>query len=129
MSAQANLLEEITAANRRFMDLFEQSNTSGVAACYTDDAQFLIPHMEMIRGRAAIEAVFKVTSGQGHTLQFDTLELEGNEDSALAIGQYTRRDGSGATLDRGKYMVIWKRVAGEWRIHRDMVCTSLPKPA
>ena len=129
MSAQANLLEEITAANRRFMDLFGQGNASGVAACYTDDARFLVPHMEVIRGRAAIEAVFKVRSGQGHTIQFDTLELEGNEDSALEIGQYTRRDGAGATLDRGKYMVIWKRVAGEWRIHRDMVCTSLPKPA
>lgn len=127
MSTPANLLEEITTANRRFMDLFQQGNTSGVAACYTEDAQFLVPHMEVIRGRATIEAVFKATSGQGHTLQFDTLELEGHDDSALEIGQYTRRDGGGSTLDRGKYLVVWKRVAGEWRIHRDMICTSLPK--
>ncbi len=127
MSVHANLPEEITAANRRFMEHFRQSNISGVAACYTDDAQLLVPHMDPIRGRAAIEGVFKATSGQGHSLQFDTLELEGSEDSAIEIGQYTRKDRGGATLDRGKYLVIWKQVEGEWKIHRDMLSTSLPK--
>ena len=83
--------------------------------------------MDPIRGRAAIEGVFKATSGQGHSLQFDTLELEGSEDSAIEIGQYTRKDRGGATLDRGKYLVIWKQVEGEWKIHRDMLSTSLPK--
>ncbi|MGQ0544069.1 MAG: hypothetical protein ACT4P3_01885 [Betaproteobacteria bacterium] len=30
---------------------------------------------------------------------------------------------------RGRYFVPWKRAAGEWRIHRDMFGTSLPRTA
>lgn len=127
MSAQTHLLEEITAANRRFMSLFGQSDIAGVAQCYTEDAIFLLPHMNEIKGRAAIEAVFKVSAGLGHALQFDTLELEGNENSALEIGQYKRTDSAGEMLDKGKYMVVWKRVGADWKIHRDMISTSLPK--
>jgi hypothetical protein len=47
----------------------------------------------------------------------------------MEIGVYLRRRADGSLFDRGKYMVIWKRVAGDWKIHRDMFCTSLPKAA
>ncbi len=129
MSAHNSLLEEITTANRRFMGLFRQSDIAGVAQCYTEDAIFLLPHMNEIKGRAAIEAVFKVSAGIGHALQFDTLELEGNGNSALEIGQYTRTGSAGEILDKGKYLVVWKRVGADWKIHRGMINTSLPKQA
>jgi ketosteroid isomerase-like protein len=85
--------------------------------------------MEAIRGRAAIQAVFSATGGQGHTLHFSTRELEGHGTTAVEIGEYTRKQSNGQTLDRGKYLVIWKRVGDDWKIHRDMINTSLPKPA
>ena len=129
MSNSGNLLDEITAANRHFMSCFQRGDAAELAACYTDDAQFLAPHMEAIKGRVAIEGVFQASAGQGRTLLLETLELEHHDDSAIEIGRYTRRDGIGATLDRGKYIVIWKQVDGKWRLHRDMVCTSLPKQA
>lgn len=128
MFTQATLREEIASANRRLMDYFLHDDAIGAGACYTDDAQLLVPHMEPFKGRATIQAVWKSTMGHGHTLDFKTWELEGDDSSALDIGQYTRLDSAGATLDRGKYIVLWNRVAGDWKIHRDMLCTSLPKP-
>ena len=129
MFTHTSLAEEIAAANRRLMDIFKQNDAVAAAACYTEDAQFLIPHLDPIQGRQAIEAIWKSMVGHGHTLDFKTLELEGSDTSALDIGQYTRTDGTGAILDRGKYIVLWKRVAGDWKIHRDMISTSLPRPA
>jgi ketosteroid isomerase-like protein len=128
MTANSNLREEINAANRRFMALFASDDIAGVAERYTEDAQLLVPHAEAIRGRAAIEAVFNSRRGQGHTLNFDSKELEGYADTAVEIGEYTRKQGDGQTIDRGKYLVIWKRIGGDWKIHRDMLATSLPKP-
>jgi ketosteroid isomerase-like protein len=129
MMANSSLREEIDAANLRFMERYASNDISGVADCYTDDAQFLVAHMEAIRGRAAIQAVFSATGGQGHTLHFSTRELEGHGTTAVEIGEYTRKQSNGQTLDRGKYLVIWKRVGDDWKIHRDMINTSLPKPA
>jgi ketosteroid isomerase-like protein len=87
----------------------------------------LVANMNPIRGRAAIESVFKFTGGAGHTLEFQPHELEVHGATAIAIGQYVRRRGDGSRFDDGKYMVVWKRVGVDWKIHRDMFSTSLPK--
>jgi len=120
---------EISNAGRRFLRLFARNDVAGIAACYTEDAQMLVANMKAVRGRAAIEAVFKFTGGQGHSLEFQTHELEVLGTTAVEVGAYTRRQSDGSTIDHGKYMVIWKRVAEDWLIHRDMFNTDLPRAA
>ena len=45
------------------------------------------------------------------------------------MGRYTRKQSDGSIFDRGKYIVVWKRVKEDWLMHRDMFSTSMPKPA
>lgn len=120
---------EILAVQRRFQDLFALNDTPGIAACYTDDAQMLVANMDPISGRAVIQSVFKFTAVQGHMLEFETQELDVNGTTAVELGRYTRRRADGSIFDRGKYMVVWKRVGDEWKIHRDMFSTSVPRAA
>jgi ketosteroid isomerase-like protein len=122
-----NPSQSIAAASRRFQQLFAANDIAGIAACYTHDAQMLVASMQPIRGRAQIESVFKFTGGQGHTLEFQSQELDVQGTTAIEIGRYTRRQSDGATLEHGLYLVVWKRVGGEWKIHRDMFNTSAPK--
>jgi ketosteroid isomerase-like protein len=63
---------------------------------------------------------------KGATLE--TVELEGHGDTAIEVGRYTLRGEEGQTLDRGKFIVIWKQVEGEWKLHRDMFSSSMPAP-
>lgn len=116
---------QILATQQRFLQLFASGDFAGIASCYTEDAQMLVANMEVIRGRAAIQSVFKFTAVAGHRLEFRTHELEVAGESAIELGSYTRVRADGSTFDRGKYMVVWKRVAGEWKFHRDMFSTSL----
>jgi ketosteroid isomerase-like protein len=120
---------EISAAQQRFLRMFAANDLQGIGDCYTEDAQMLVANMDAIRGRAAIRAVFKFTAARGHTLEFQTQELDLSGDTAIEVGSYLRRRADGSLFDRGKYIVIWKRVAGEWKIHRDMFSTSLLKAA
>jgi ketosteroid isomerase-like protein len=120
---------EISAAQQRFLRMFAANDLQGIGDCYTEDAQMLVANMDAIRGRAAIRAVFKFTAVRGHTLEFQTQELDLAGETAIEVGSYLRRRADGSLFDRGKYMVIWKRVAGEWKIHRDMFSTSLLKAA
>ena len=129
MTLHADARSEISETGRRFLRLFAQHDVAGIAACYTEDAQMLPANMQPIHGRAAIESVFKFTGGQGHTLEFRTRELEVLGTTAIEIGEYLRSGRDGSIVDQGKYIVIWKRVAGEWKIHRDMFNTSQPRAA
>ena len=129
MIPSADPRSEISEAARRFLRSFAQHDIAAIAACYTEDAQMLPANMKPIEGRAAIGAVFKFTGGQGHTLEFLTRELDVLGATAVEIGEYVRRAGDGSTVDHGKYIVIWKRVAGEWKIHRDMFNTNQPRAA
>ena len=57
--------------------------------------------------------------------KLETIEVEGHGDTAIDVGKYTLRGESGNVLDRGKYLVIWKQLAGQWKLHRDIWTSSL----
>ena len=124
MLTDADASARIAEAGQRFLRLFALDDPPGIAACYTEDAQILAANMSPVRGRAAIESVFKFTRGPGHTLEFRTEELDVQGGTAIEIGAYVRKETGGATVDRGRYIVIWKRIGGEWKIHRDMFTTA-----
>jgi len=127
VSATGNPAADIAAVQQRFLQFFAANDLAGLASCYTEDAQMLVANMDVITGRSAIASVFKFTAAKGHTLDFKTHELDVHDGFAVEVGRYARRRDDGSTFDRGKYIVVWKQVAGGWRIHRDMFSTSLAK--
>jgi ketosteroid isomerase-like protein len=60
----------------------------------------------------------------GASLETTDVETEGN--LAYETGRYQMRSKDGKVLDRGKYVVVWKRSGSDWRIHRDIWNTSMP---
>ena len=61
-------------------------------------------------------------------IQLETLEVQGSGDFAYEVGTYTlsgKRQGD--HTDRGKYIVIWKNEDGQWKLHRDIFNTDLPR--
>ena len=105
----------------RWIERYGANDAAGVAALYTEDAQLLPPDEEIVTGRAEIEEFIARTNPPGGpALEFATVE-------ALVFGDYAHRQGSfrvkapdGTTAGSGKVMELWKKVGGEWRIHRDM---------
>lgn len=121
--------EEIAAANARFMAAFERGDAAGVTACYTRDAQLLPAHSGVVEGSAAIEQFWRGAMGAGITgARLESAEVGGLGDAAYEVGRYTLTAG-GQVADRGKYVVIWRREGGQWRLHRDIWNTSAPAQA
>lgn len=54
----------------------------------------------------------------------NTIEVEDSSDTAIQTGKYTLCNTNGA-IDSGKYIVIWKKQDGEWRLHKDIWNSSL----
>ena len=109
----------IAAAGRRFLSLFALNDAASIAACYTDDAEILASNRGPIRGRAAIESLFKFTNRPGHTLEFQTAELDVQGNTAIEIGAYVRRQRDGSTLRAVPFFLSMERTCsalGPWHV-------------
>jgi hypothetical protein len=60
--------------------------------------------------------------------KLETLELERYGDTAHEVVRYTLSGTGGQTLDQGKYGVIWKKEANQWKLHRDIWNSRAPAP-
>ena len=119
----------VDAANKKFGAAIAAGNAAAVAALYTEDAMALPPNGEALRGRAAIEKAFQGMIASGvKQITLTAQEVEGHGDTATEVGAFSVKDGAGKELDRGKYVVVWKRVKGDWKLHRDIWNSNMPMP-
>jgi uncharacterized protein (TIGR02246 family) len=132
LSAQAGgaVKAAIDASNKKFGAAIAAGDAKAVGAIYTDDATVMPPNSEAVKGRQAIEGLFGmlVTAGiKGAVLTAQEVEVHG--DTATEVGTYAIQDATGKEIDRGKYVATWKRVKGEWKMHRDIWNSNLPVAA
>ena len=109
---------------------FNARDAAKVAVLYTDDAVLMPPNMPLVKGRAAIEAWFKAGFDQGFfNLRLSPIRSEVSGDLAYVAGTYvvSAKSPAGAAIeDRGKYVEVWKRSGGQWRMVSDIFNSDLP---
>jgi ketosteroid isomerase-like protein len=117
----------VEAANRRFMEAFGLGDAASVARLYTSGAQLLPAHSDFVAGTTAIQRFWQGAMDMGlKEAVLETLELEAHGDTAHEVGRYTLKAAGGQVADAGKYLVIWNREGGSWKLHRDIWTTSRP---
>ncbi len=125
--AVTTVRDKVLAGNQKFMAAFSQQNAAGVAKLYTKAGQLLPPGRDAVAGRPAIQAFWQGAMDAGLAqAQLETIEVEACRQTAIELGKYTLLTSSGQIADTGKYLVIWKREAGAWRLHRDIWNSSQP---
>ena len=117
----------IEAANEQFMDAFRRGDAAALAGLYSEQGQAFPPNSDIAQSRQAIQAVWQAAMDAGiRGARLDTLEVDSRDDTAYEVGKYTLLGEASQTLDTGKYIVIWKREAGQWKLHRDIWNSSKP---
>jgi uncharacterized protein (TIGR02246 family) len=121
--------DTIVAANEVFMTRFRQRDAAGMAALYTEDGQVMPPNADFVTGREGIQVFWQALMDMGiQEALIETGEVEDHGETLIEVSRFTLHGEGGAELDRGKYIVIWKRVDGEWKLHRDIFNSSMPPP-
>jgi ketosteroid isomerase-like protein len=127
-AAADNPRKEIEAANAEFTAAYGRGDARAVAAMYTEHGQLFPPNEKIVEGQVAIAMFWRAAMDAGTKgVQLKTTEVEGCGEAAVEAGTYTLSGKDGGVMDRGKYLVLWKRVNGKWRLHRD--CWNSSKPA
>ena len=119
----------IEEGNQQWSMVFSTGDSAALAAMYTPNAQLFPMHREVVSGIEAIQQFWQgvMASGvKGATLT--TLEVDEQGDTAYEVGKYELRGEGNKVLDHGKYVVVWKRAQGQWRLHRDIWNSNLPAP-
>jgi uncharacterized protein (TIGR02246 family) len=111
-----------------------RGDVEAVARFYTRDGKFLIPNAPIAIGHDAVAGMWKhLLSFPNVRLKFGPtlIEVAASGELAYDQGTYTLSfDGAkGRIEDRGKYVVVWKREDGEWRVAADIFNSDLPAAA
>jgi uncharacterized protein (TIGR02246 family) len=113
---------EIEAVNAKWMELFKKGDFAGIASLYTDDATALPPGAAMVKGSAAIAAMWKSLAAQVSDPKVTTLDVKPlGPSAAREIGTFSLKT-KGPTPQEvsGKYVVVWEKVADHWKLATDI---------
>jgi ketosteroid isomerase-like protein len=124
----AGVRAAIEAGNKKFSDGAAKKDAALIAAAYTPDGEAFPPNADIVKGRPALQKMWQSVLDSGITgIELATTEVESSGNIAYESGTYTMKTKDGKVADRGKYCVVWKRVANQWLLHRDIWSTSLPE--
>jgi len=124
--ASDSIRSEIEAANKTLETTFARGDSPGMAALYTVNAQLLPAQSDVVTSRQAIAQFWQSVFDSGvKGITLIALEVESFGDTANEVGKLELLDADGKVLDRAKYVVIWKKEAGSWKLHRDIWTTSM----
>jgi len=113
---------EIEAANGKWVAFFNKGDFDGVASLYTADATAFPPGSGMVKGRAAIGAMWKGIAEQMTDPKVTTMDVRRlGPAAAREIGTFSlKTKGTTPKEVTGKYVVIWQKVGRDWKLATDI---------
>lgn len=118
--------KEIEAANRNFMEMLAKGDSAGIANAYTADARLMFSGMPPAVGRASIQSVFSGIINSGVTkVDIKTTEVFGTEELLAEEGMVIIYVKEKAVAEE-KYIVLWKKEDGKWKLFRDITNSNSP---
>lgn len=114
------ILQHIDAFSEAYMN----GDYDAIANAYTEDGMIMPAGPKIIKGRAAIRERWVLPDGVSvpyHKIKPEEITII--EDTAYDIGYYegrTRRADGEESSWQGKYVIIWKKTDGDWKIYADI---------
>src|SRR5258705_4036589 len=116
----------IDEENRKFMDDLKRKDSVALAAHYAADGMVLAPNADPVKkdGLAGLWGSF-IRSGVTE-LKISPTDVAGNDEMLTETGMYELYGNDNKMIDKGKYVVVWKKENGSWKIFRDIFNTNQP---
>jgi uncharacterized protein (TIGR02246 family) len=122
----ANAKTEIEEANKAFMALVAAGDSVGLANSYTTDAKFMSAGAPAVVGRDNIQTAMSDIVKSGITaVDLRLQNVYGTKDLLAEEGELTLFAGDKAVAEE-KYIVLWKKEEGRWKLFRDIFNSNLP---
>jgi uncharacterized protein (TIGR02246 family) len=113
---------EIESVNAKWMEFFNKGDFAGIGSLYTEDATAFPPGSPMVKGRPAIEAMWRSMAEQVSDPNVTTLDVKSlGASAAREIGTFTlKTKGASPQEISGKYVVVWEKIGNDWKLATDI---------
>ena len=118
-----NLVQMVQDIYNDFVAAFNRADADAVAELYTNDAVLFPTDNPMVKGKENIRLFWteELKTHSGLTLTVQDVKVQG--DLLVEYGTYTMIDNNDPENPRtfaGKYVVTWKNIDGNWKLHWDI---------
>jgi len=122
----SDIRSNIRNANDNFEHAFERGDAKAMSTLYTINATLLPPGAPVQQGSNAIENFWKMVMDMGiKEVHLNTSEIDEMGETAIEVGEYQLSGANNTLMDQGKYLVVWKKDMGTWKLHKDIWNTNM----
>ncbi|MBI1344591.1 MAG: DUF4440 domain-containing protein [Terrimonas sp.] len=114
---------EIKSLDSLFSEKLKSGDSVGLAAMYAKGAAMVSGKKEPIVGEGILSALggwIRSSRKNNSTILFTTTDLFGDEQYLIETGMAVTRNDSLQVTSEGKYIVVWKKEEGTWKLFRDI---------
>ncbi len=123
-SGEQKDIDAILKNIENFSQYYMNADYPMLASCYTLDGKIFPNNAQIIEGRDAIEKRWTLPQGVAILKhQVTPIEIKVINEYAYDYGIYEGETlrANGSTISwKGKYVIVWKKIDGEWKIYLDI---------
>jgi len=124
VTAMKKIIQE---KNNQFTKAHIIGDSIAMVDIYTQDAKVFPPNSDAVIGRPAIAVATSLYLNMDiKEFREETTAFYGNEDYLIDEGNYIFIYGKDNTIEKGKYLNVWKKEDGDWKIFTNMWNTNMP---
>jgi uncharacterized protein (TIGR02246 family) len=114
--------QAIRASIDRWLERVRAKDAEAIAQFYAEDGAVMPPNMPMAQGRDAVQRTWQAMLQAPGNLTFQTEQIVFSSSGDMALDRGTYRFGE----DVGKYVVVWRKIDGEWKAAADIFNSDRP---
>ena len=120
----------IIKMNESYSDRFTSNDSLFYVDRYCTDAEVYSPNMPAVKGREAIKKFFYNDGNNKEAkIELPNGSFYGGPEYIIEDGSYNFPDGKGGSVDKGKFVALWKQEDGKWKLYREIWNSDMPPPA
>jgi ketosteroid isomerase-like protein len=112
-----------------FEEEVKRGDSTAIAAHYGSDALVMPPNSKPVKGNDIVNLWGGALRMGVKDLKLDITDISGGGDLYAETGNYEMLGADNKSLDKGKYVVVWKKDNGKWKIYRDIWNSNTAPPA
>ncbi|HEX7844249.1 MAG TPA: DUF4440 domain-containing protein [Chitinophagaceae bacterium] len=112
----------------KFEEEVRRGDSAAMAAHYSSDAIVMPSNSDPVKGNDIVNFWGSVVRMGVKDLKLNITDIYGDGDVYAETGTLELFGADNKSLDKGKYVVVWKKENGNWKMYRDIWNSNLPAP-